>query len=639
MQILLISLAEPHPPGFSPARSGDGVEAEGRPLAIFAGSADEGVRFLRACAQPGPALLLLEGEGGFSTEWLSHDVILQRVPAETARASLADIARASLGVFSASAEATREEIRRLRAAEDALQQSEGRFRDILDNSRDLLYRYNMETQTYDYLSPVIEELVGIDPETYTAGGLKLAISLLHPDDREGLMEILEPLFQRSVEEIFVPLLEYRLLHADGAYRWFSEYRTVIRDDEGNPTAIVGNSRDITRERREQERRWTLEQRINLAQRVESVGRLAGGVSHDLNNMLTPVLCYAEMMSEDVEDEEQHEALQEIIKAAGRARDLTRQLLAFSRSQPLDYRALELVEVVRDFSSLLRRTIREDIDVHFIYGDEEHPLLADRVQLEQVLMNLVVNAAEAIPGAGRITIETARVWLQPEEAAMFPGAEPGPYMCLVVSDTGCGMDAELLGRIYEPFFTTKGKRGSGLGLATVHGIVAQHGGFIAVSSEVGAGTRFEVFFPRASGEAAETPAPAEARLSLRGTETVLLVEDEAIVRTLAEAILTRKGYTVVCAADGASALELLPGGEVQVDLLLTDVVMPGMDGMQLYERARALQPDLRVVFMSGYTDNVLTPQGVLDGRFVFLRKPFTVNGLATRVREALERIDR
>jgi len=383
-------------------------------------------------------------------------------------------------------------------------------------------------------------------------------------------------------------------------------------------------------------RKRLEEQLRQAQKMEAVGQLAGGIAHDFNNLLTAIVGYATLLDRSLPpDTDVREEVHEIIGAARRAANLTHQLLAFSRKQVLRPTVLDVNQVVRDMERILQRVIGEHIALHTKLEPDLAFVLADASQLEQVIMNLAVNARDAMPAGGRITIETANVPLDAELAQVHPEAGQGTQVLLAVSDTGLGMTPDVKAHLFEPFFTTKevGK-GTGLGLATVYGIVRQSGGLIAVDSEPGRGTRFRIYFPSAESTiAVSRTAPPEP--AVVGTGTVLLVEDEPGVRHLARDVLSRYGYRVIEAADGAEALRLVAGQEATVDLLLTDVVMPGMSGAELARRFRERRPDVRVLYASGYADDAVGSLGVPNEGAPFLQKPFEPDDLVRRVREVLE----
>lgn len=381
----------------------------------------------------------------------------------------------------------------------------------------------------------------------------------------------------------------------------------------------------------------MEAQFHQAQKMESVGRLAGGVAHDLNNLLSPILGYGEMLLDEfIEGDDRKESVAQIVNAGERARDLVRQLLAFSRKQVLELKPIDLNNTVNGFKKLLRRTIREDVVIQFIPAPSIPHIRGDVGQLEQIIMNLMVNAQDAMPDGGILTIETAVTHLDDGYAAAYHDVMPGRFVMLAVSDTGHGMDTETQMQIFEPFFTTKEKgKGTGLGLATTYGIVKQHGGGIRVHSKPGQGTTFKIYLPalETTGCLAETT-PAIPAEDLSGDETILLVEDSNWVRDMAGTLLKRQGYTVLVAENGTKALSVLENHDGTVHLLLTDVVMPGMNGKALFDLIRAKYPDMKVLYMSGYMDHEIVHHGVLDEGMQFIQKPFSVLALAAKVRETL-----
>jgi signal transduction histidine kinase/CheY-like chemotaxis protein len=394
--------------------------------------------------------------------------------------------------------------------------------------------------------------------------------------------------------------------------------------------------DITERRRTEAALHETEEQLRRAQRLEAVGNLAGGIAHDFNNLLTVITGYTGLILRRIDDEDPHwTKITGIKKAADRAASLTQQLLAFSRKQVRQPKVLDLNALVPDTGTMLQRLIGEDIDLVLALKPGLGPIKADPSQVEQVIMNLVINARDAMPKGGKITIATSNVILSESYAEMHLTVEPGEYVMLAVSDTGCGMDAETQKRIFEPFFTTKevGK-GTGLGLATVYGIVKQSGGNIWVYSEPGQGTTFKVYFPRVNDAAERLRGTGELKAILRGTETVLLVEDEAIVREMTRSVLEESGYQVLEAADGARALEICREHGRHIDIMVTDVVMPGMSGRELAERVADLRPETKVLYMSGYTDDAIVHHGVLDQGMAFIEKPFTPDTFAHKVREVL-----
>lgn len=392
--------------------------------------------------------------------------------------------------------------------------------------------------------------------------------------------------------------------------------------------------DITTFKESEARRANLEIQFQQAQKMESVGRLAGGVAHDLNNLLTPILGYGEMLVEDFALESSQKMMAEQVVSAGdRAKDLIRQLLAFSRKQTLDFTSVDLNVLLNDFKNLLTRTIREDVFIAMRLEKTAPFIIGDSGQLEQVVMNLAVNGQDAMPQGGTLTISTSFTAVKTNSNAAKEGVPAGEYVVLMVTDTGCGMEEDVQKHIFEPFFTTKQRHeGTGLGLASVYGIIKQHGGYILVESELGYGASFRIFFPAFSGIEEAEAENEELLLERGGGETILLVEDDSQVRNLTQEILVRQGYMVLSAENGAEAIVILEQYEGAIHLLLTDVVMPMMNGRELFQRAVGMRKNIKVLYMSGYPDDVIAYRGVIDSDVHFIQKPFSKNELLNRVAE-------
>jgi two-component system, cell cycle sensor histidine kinase and response regulator CckA len=425
--------------------------------------------------------------------------------------------------------------------------------------------------------------------------------------------------------------EGRMVNRRKDGKLFTEEASIspVVDTSGRILNYVAVKRDITE-------KLGLEEQFNQAQKMESIGRLTGGVAHDFNNLLTTIIGNADLLGSELDKESPlYEYMADISDAAKRAANLTRQLLAFSRKQILQPEVVDLNEAVSDMKNMLRRVLREDIELTTVLAPELGKVLADIGQIEQVIMNLVVNACDAMPEGGRLTIETADVELDERYARTHWAVTPGPHVMMAVSDTGCGMSSEILDQLFEPFFTTKEKgKGTGLGLPTVYGIVKQSQGDIRVYSEPGKGTSFKIYLPRVDRDV-EKKRRAVSQASPGGSETILVVEDEEQVRRLAVTILTGYGYRVLTAGNGPEAVETAEGHEGPIHLLLTDVVMPGgMNGRELADALTGLRPEIKVLFMSGYTDNAIGHHGVMDTGVNFLQKPFTPDALSRKVREVL-----
>ncbi len=520
-------------------------------------------------------------------------------------------------------------------AEAALHKSEEQYRLIAENTSDLICVLDVQGN-YTYVSPSYREVLGYTPELLLG---ESSFSLIHPDDRERA----EVTTVRSFADKKPYRLELRARHQHGEWKVFETLGNWIYDSQGRPQHGILVSRDITKRKqaeatlRESEEKLRLsEEQLRMSQKLEAVGQLAGGVAHDFNNLLTVITGYSDLVLARLDESDSNRTkIEEIKRAALRASSLTRQLLAFSRKQVLQPKLFNLNDLVADMSKMLQRLIGENIEMTTCCGSEA-TINADPGQIEQVLMNLVVNARDAMANGGRVTVETSRVEIDEDYASTHLNVPPGPYVMLAVSDTGSGMDAETRKHIFEPFFTTKelGK-GTGLGLSTVYGIVKQSGGNIWVYSEPGHGTVFKVYLPSAIQTDVETNAAAKADVIPRGTETILIVEDEPQIRQLASECFTHCGYNVLSTADGLEALQLIERLQEPIDLILSDVVMPKVSGRELAERVSILRPSTKVLFMSGYTNDAVVNHGILDGATWFIQKPFALDALARLVREVLD----
>ncbi len=511
----------------------------------------------------------------------------------------------------------------LRSAQEGLRRSEINFRSLVTHAPYGVCRCSSDGILLD-VNPALVAMLG-----YSSGKNLVGRNLanLYSDSQQWF----------SLADSLHLLEKFQGLPAD----WLRDDRTVVSvrlsgrafRDERNTVFFELFAEDVTERR-------ALEQQLRQAQKMEAVGRLAGGIAHDFNNLLMVISGYSEFLLGQLGDEPTLRGhAQEIANAAGRATSLTRQLLAFSRKQMLAPKIVDLNSVVTENVKMLTRLIGEDIDLVMVPGPDIGAVKADPGQIEQVIMNLAVNARDAMPHGGKLTIETANVTLDATYARFHAPVKPGDYVMLAISDTGVGMDADTQAHIFEPFFTTKGLKGTGLGLSTVYGIVKQSEGYIWLYSEAGKGTSFKIYLPRfsATGEVLVTqPAlAAEADQLAPGHETILLVEDEENLRRLAHQYLENQGYTVIDAPDGATAIQISQAHKGPIHLLLTDVIMPGMNGRELANQVSPTRPEMRVLYMSGYTENHIGHNGTLDQGITLLQKPFTLPALKAKVREMLD----
>ena len=507
-------------------------------------------------------------------------------------------------------------------AEKARADAETKYRMLVEHVNAITYiaEIGINGKWY-YVSPQVENILGYTPEEW------LALSHnwdqhIHPDDLPVVIAA-----EEQSKDGFPFQAEFRVRRKDGREVWLSDTAVIVQGSDSHPV-MEGIMVDITE-------RKALETQLQQSRKMEAVGRLAGGIAHDFNNLLTIISGYTELaLSRPSLPSEAHADIERIENAAGRAAALVRQLLAFSRKQVLQPKILDLNKIVLNLDSLLRRLMDERIEMVTRVKDDLGKVKADPAQVEQVIMNLVVNARDAMPDGGRLVVETCNTDLDANYAVDHVSVRPGRYVMLAVSDTGVGMDRQTVAHIFEPFFTTKESgRGTGLGLSTVYGIVKQSGGYIWVYSEPGKGSTFKVYLPRVD-EVPEAVAAQAAPRPQRGTETILVVEDEEAVRELIQTVLTEKGYDVIPSLDPKHAEQIAAKFAGEIHLLLTDVVMPGTSGRELAARISARRRDIRVLFMSGYTDNVITSGGMLEEGLAFLQKPFSPAALVQKVREVL-----
>jgi two-component system, cell cycle sensor histidine kinase and response regulator CckA len=499
-------------------------------------------------------------------------------------------------------------------------------------------------ESREYLDQIINrisDLVFVKDVEHKYVLLNDALCASHGKPREQLIgqysfddlpqEMAAPLIEREAEVFrtgIEGLSEDKIVDCNGKFHTLLAKKALLVDKKGN-RQIVGVLRDITNYK-------LLEAQFIQAQKMEAIGALAGGVAHDFNNLLNVINGYCELVLEELsENEPIRQDILQISQAGTRAKLLIAQLLAFSRKQILQPEALNLNETIDATSSMLRRLIPENIDV-VVYA---HPglglIYADPGQIQQILMNLVVNARDAMPGGGKLTIETANVDYDEEYIRNHPVTKPGPYVMMAISDNGAGMDERTRTHLFEPFFTTKEKgKGTGLGLSTVYGIVKQSDGFIWVYSEPGQGASFKIYFPRVEGMASRFEEETDIVGTDQGVETILIAEDEDSVRNLAVRVLRERGYVVLEASNGQDALEVVQKFSGEIHLAITDVIMPGINGKDLIARIKSMRPNIKALFVSGYTDNAIVHHGVLDSGVEFLQKPFSIRNLARKIREML-----
>jgi two-component system, cell cycle sensor histidine kinase and response regulator CckA len=512
---------------------------------------------------------------------------------------------------------------------ERLEVSEGRFRELADHVGELFYSIDAETGELLYVNRLSQSLWGASFEELREDRARFG-QRAHPDDGEAVEREWRAVLEGEPRE-----LEYRVHHpASDTPRTVLERAFPVRDADGRVRRVVGVARDVTADRASEAERRSLGLQIQQAQKMEAIGRLAGGIAHDFNNMLGVILGYASMVRDALGDSPRLVSdVGQIIEAGERSASLTAQLLAFARRQPIAPRDLDLDTAVEATLQMVSRLVGESVEVSFRPGGAG-TVRMDPSQLDQIVVNLAINARDAMPEGGHLVFETSRLNVDESYRRAHAEVREGEFALLIVSDDGRGMDAATRDRLFEPFFTTKeAGEGTGLGLSTVYGVVKQNGGMIGVYSELGCGTTFRIYFPVAPAEAA-APAQITPAAPVGGDETVLLVEDEPRVRAMTERLLADLGYRVLSASLPSEALEVAASHEGPIHLLLTDVVMPEMSGRDVWERLAGARPELRCVFMSGYTADILGARGVMHGDVQFLAKPFTADALASKIREAL-----
>jgi two-component system cell cycle sensor histidine kinase/response regulator CckA len=477
---------------------------------------------------------------------------------------------------------------------------------------------------FTYLSHNIQNLMGWEPRQFLADS-RFWVDLVHPEDQKRILDQLTLPWPEDRQS-----QEYRVQAQDGSYHWIHDSFRMVRNRSGQPVEIAGAWLDITE-------RKAIEAQLLQAQKLEAVGRLAGGVAHDFNNLLMAIMGYGELLRASFyPDDPLFHYIEDILKTTDRAASLTQQLLAFSRRQMTQRQVLNLNRVVADLEKMLRRLIGEHIDLNIIAEPALGMVQADSGQLGQIIINLAVNARDAMPTGGRLTLATAAIDFATNHPVRVDTVPPGRYVRLTTTDTGVGMDEETLSHIFEPFFTTKeAGRGTGLGLSVVYGIVRQNGGYLDVESQPGQGTTFTIYLPHCDNAAEPTQENLPLRTKLAGTETILIVEDDQALRTLLGHFFGLYGYAVLEARDGDEALQLCERHQGPIHIMLTDVVMPRMSGRELAERLSPSHPEMQVFYMSGYADSDLAPFGIPDLSESIIPKPFRPLDLVRKVREFLD----
>jgi two-component system cell cycle sensor histidine kinase/response regulator CckA len=509
-------------------------------------------------------------------------------------------------------------------AEAALRESEQRFRLMAETIQDAFWISSPKLATKVYVSPGYQTIFGRNCEELYQSPQSF-LEAVHPDDRE----LVQSQIMLNESQGLPFSQEFRIIRPDGSVGWIHNRGFPVKDDQGRVILYTGVARDITERR-------TLEQQLLLAQKMEAVGRLAGGVAHDFNNLLMAIASYGEIMREKIpKDDLLYSYLEDILKATDRATALTGQLLTFSRKYIARPRVIDLNQVILDLKRMLQRLITEDIELKIITAPSLGKVKADPGYLNQIIMNLVINARDALVCGGQIIVETSEVNFDTSRPTRFGVAPPGPYVALEVSDSGIGINEEVQTHIFEPFFTTKEPgKGTGLGLSIVYGVIKQSGGFIDLESEPGLGSTFTIYLPRLEAEVEPTETKAPKRKKFRGEETILMVEDEDVLRTLLAKFLRLHGYAVLEARHGDEALQICAQHQGPIHLMVTDVVMPKMSGRVLADRISSSRPEMKVLFMSGYTEDEVVQRGVADLSVAFLQKPFKPIDLARQIQVVL-----
>jgi len=507
-------------------------------------------------------------------------------------------------------------------ARERLEASERKYRTLVEHIPDVVWTATQGGKV-TYISPRVEAVCGFTPEDILAAPDSFWFDRVHVEDLDAMRKAYALV---SADRPFEA--EYRWMRKDGEWIWIRSQAILIERD--GATVAEGTFEDVTH-------RHFLEDQVRQSQKMEAIGRLTGGVAHDFNNILAIILGNGRFLLDELPEEDPRRAdALAMVEAGERAASLTRQLLMFSRRQVVKHERLDVNAIVRGLEKMLRRIIGEDIDITLALMDSPGAVVADAGELEQVIMNLVVNARDAMPGGGSLAIETARVELDSDYAGLHPDVAAGRYVVLSVTDSGCGMDAKTQRHAFEPFFTTKGQgQGTGLGLATCYGIVRGCQGQISLYSEVGHGTAVKVYLPEAIDASAADMGPAAHDADLTGHETILLVEDDDALRMTIHRVLAARGYSVLDSTGSGDALSIGERHRGPIDLVLSDMVMPGLSGPDTVALIRAQRPSVKVLYMSGYSDHALLRQGSTEVAVNFIQKPFAPQALAAKVREVIE----
>ncbi|MCL5966345.1 MAG: response regulator [Deltaproteobacteria bacterium] len=515
-----------------------------------------------------------------------------------------------------------------RRAEEALRKSEERFRRLVESVVNYIYAVEVKDgkPASTKHGPGCVAVTGYMPEEYEADP-SLWSRIVHEGDWGTVVKRTDKVLSGEA----VPPFEHRIIHKDGSVRWVRNAPVPRHDDQDRVVAYDGLVTDITEQKK-------LEEQLRQIQKMEAVGQLAGGVAHDFNNILSVIIGYGNLIETNMaEDDPNRIHLKEILHAGEKAAHLTRSLLAFGRKQIIDPKPQNLHEIIKGVDKFLRRIIGEDVEFKTALSGRDPTVMVDRGQIEQVLMNLAANARDAMPDGGELIMETEILHLDEEYIRRHGYGEVGTYVLLSVTDSGVGMDDETRDRIFEPFFTTKEPgKGTGLGLSMVYGIVKQHDGYINVYSEPGRGTTFKIYLPLVKSAIEETVHAMPAAYPEGGTETILVAEDEQVVRELTKAVLEKFGYTVIAAEDGEDAIRKFMENKEAIQLLLLDVIMPKKNGKEVYEEIKRIKPGVKTTFLSGYTANLIHKKGILDEGLDFILKPVSPKALLRKVREVLER---